>query len=880
MVQPRSREGDGSVGLRVERVDLVPTDLGTVIVRIAGRWSGDPAPVAPALLVGDRRFDALPESSGAAARAAGGADAFRAAFSVPEELRPSLVGGLRLALGETDLALPVPTEIEGDVSGTPGTVVDRAVLAERRARRAEIAEEEVARRAEEAEGSVAALEAELAKLELRLDQSGSERAELQDRLAEAVREGRSAAQRAHAERRRREEAVEETADRIDEAEHAAASLRARVREGDERAHGLQREIEALRRRVSEAEQVAAASAVARQRAERDATAARPSLGASRQATLRSEAAAARRPPAIPVARPTAAVSVAAVSDLLAAEWRVIAARRAAQTPSSLADESRRAAAAVAEAAWTLAEAQDAMTGVSGGVAQANAALARVQREREALTREREHLVAARAAAEAEVRRLREEREHLLSDRATAQAEAHRLVGEREPLIAAQAAAEAEMARLRQELALRDEAQARAERSIAGLASRIEELQDAAAAARRSAETEAEVRELSAAAGQALEEAERRIGEAQHAATEAQDRLDAERSDRDRAEAELRSAFDRERAELHHRLEEATTTLRQELETRMAALEAALEAERQRTPDPPAPDREAAPAPEPEPESSTPPTEAPLEAPFDETQAAAEAPPQDRRRSERVGAPRSAWLPAGLERLAAASPEEAGRLGVQLIPAQALASTGSLDYDLHIADEWHAVTLRDGRGTVAPLESHRARKGTDFRLDLDAQALVALLVQGGSPRLRKAGHLKVRGTLRRRRAVRAIPAADLDLGRLAEAGVWPDPGLVLKALAGLVDPDWTRGEAFVVALVVLGPRGGRWRVRARDGEALDVGPARTAEDAAATIRMTQAAYQRLLAGRPAPNDRRTHITGDLATVATLTGWIERAQRSGA
>jgi hypothetical protein len=818
MVQPRSREGDGPVGLRVERVDLVPTDLGTVIVRVAGRWEGDPVPAVPVLHAADRRFDALPESSSAAARAAPGAGAFRAAFSVPEELRPSLLGALRLTVGETEVALPAANEIEGDPSGAPGIVVDRAVLAERRARRAELAEEEVARRAEEAEGSVAALEAELAKLELRLERAGSERAELEARLADTARDARTAAQRAHAERRRREEAVEEAADRVEEAEHGAERLRARLAAAEERSHALAREIEALRRRVSEAEHAATTSEAARRRAEHDAAAARPWLGPSRQGTLRAEhalATRAQRPalarpaPVVPLAGPGAASAgspargPADLTGLLAAERRAVAARRAASGPANLRDESRRAASAVAEAAWTLAEARDAMGSVAGGVQAAQAALARAEHDRDALLAERERLLAARSAAEAQARRLRDE------------------------------------------LSLQAESQARAERAIGELGARIEELQAAAAAARRGVEAEAAVRELSAAAGEALAEAERRIGEAQQAATEAQDRLDAERADREAAEHLMHAAFERQIQDLQRQIEEAATA-----EPVTAA-------------------------------KPTPAGPAAASEPSSLEQAAPPAPLPPAGRTDPAPRPRSAWLSVALERLAGTSPGEAARLGVQLLPGQALAAAEPLDYDLRVAGiGWHAVTLREARGTVAPLESHRSRRAADFRLELDAAALARLLTAGGSPALGRAGHVKVRGTLRRRRAVRAVPAAELDLARLAEAHVWPDPGLVLRALAGLIAPEWTRGHAFAVALVVLGPRGGRWRVRAADGAPLDVGSARTAEDAGATVRMTQAAYQRLLAGRPESDDRRTRISGDAHAVAALVGWIERAQHEAA
>ncbi len=913
MVQPRSREGDGPVGLRVQRVDLVSTDLGTIVVRVAGRWEGEPVAAVPILHVGDREFRALSESSDAAERAAPDPAAFRAAFSVPEELRPSLLGGLRLTFGDAELTLPAANEIDGEPSGRRGTVVDRAVLAERRARRAEVAEGELAQRAEEAESTVAALEAELAKLELRLEQASSERAELEARLADTTREARTAAQRAHAEHRRREEAVEEAAERIDEAEQDAARLRARVEAGAERTRVLSREIETLRRRVAEAEHAAAAADAARRRAEEDARTARPALGERRLATLRAERVLAQRGR---IRAATAAVAPAlrathadepgiAASALLDAERRALAARRRATGPVELREESRRAAAAVAEAAWTLAEARDAMGGAAGRVSAASAELARAEAERAALLAEGQRLAEARAAAEAQARRLRDE------------------------------------------LATQSRSRGRAEQAIAALGQRIDELQAAARAARRSAAAESALRQLSAAASEALVEAERRIAEAHRAATEAQDRLDEERAARERAEAdarqrleaeraerehaedELRAAFEEERRELERRIEEVTSSVHADLAARIADLETALEARREAAttappPAEPAPEEPAPeePAPEePAPEEPAPEEPAPeepaleepaleepaleepaLEEPALEEPAPAPIPPAAEppivaeeppptaapeaapaEVAEAPGtafpSPRSVWLPAALERMAASAPDEAARLGVQLLPAQALAAD-ALDYDLQVAGlGWHAVALREGRGTVAPLDAPRPRRAADFRLAVDAPVLARLLVAGGSRGLRREGRFKVRGTMRRGRAVRAIPPAELDLARLAEAGVWPDPGLVMRALTGLVEPEWAAGHEFAVALVVHGPRGGRWRVRAAGAAPLEVETATRGEEDA-TIRMTQAAYQRMLAGRPAPEDRRTLVSGDPAAVAALAGWIERAQRRAA
>jgi chromosome segregation ATPase len=118
------------------------------------------------------------------------------------------------------------------------TVVDRAVLAERRARRAELAEQAIARRAEEAERALAELEGELAKLELRLERATDERAELMASLSEVTRDARAASQRAEAERRRREESVAEASEHTSEAEDEAARVRERAEAAGEHAREL------------------------------------------------------------------------------------------------------------------------------------------------------------------------------------------------------------------------------------------------------------------------------------------------------------------------------------------------------------------------------------------------------------------------------------------------------------------------------------------------------------------------------------------------------------------------------------------------------------------------------------------------------------------
>src|SRR5947207_11352831 len=195
MVESGSRPEEAS-GLRIDAVEVLPTDLRSVLLRVAGAWEGPRPPdlEAPALVLREgareHRIAALPETSGAAARAAPEPQAFRAAFSVRDALAPLLEDETaELDLGPVTVRLPPPgpSGEEAEADEAEGTVVDPAVLAERRARRAEQVEQANAQRAGDAERAAAKLEGELGKLELRLAAATEERARLEERLADRER---------------------------------------------------------------------------------------------------------------------------------------------------------------------------------------------------------------------------------------------------------------------------------------------------------------------------------------------------------------------------------------------------------------------------------------------------------------------------------------------------------------------------------------------------------------------------------------------------------------------------------------------------------------------------------------------------------------------
>ena len=228
--------------LLVERVEWVPASLETIEVRVHGRWDGDvPAAEAVLLVDDDGRRQAFP----AVTAGPGAVAPWTASFVVPGELRPRLRAGLRLGVGEGEVALPAA------VAGAMGPVaeaevIDRAVLAERRARRAEQGQESLAERAAEAEQAAVTLEAQLSNLEQRLAGLTGERERLIADLATRERELRGARQREHAEHELRLQAEDERDALRRELEDELRALRAELAATRERATVLQGEGDRMR----------------------------------------------------------------------------------------------------------------------------------------------------------------------------------------------------------------------------------------------------------------------------------------------------------------------------------------------------------------------------------------------------------------------------------------------------------------------------------------------------------------------------------------------------------------------------------------------------------------------------------------------------------
>ena len=167
-------------GLVLEACEWLPSGAEAGLLRVRGRWTAEPCAAGlPSLWITSggvpHRFDSLPDT-----RFARDPAVWRGTYVVPaslisegpDALSLAWPGGGRVTLAPPDLASPPPVPFAADEAaddGPGGEVIDRAVLADRRARRAEAAERKQARLAAEALRAVEALEQRGAELERRLE---------------------------------------------------------------------------------------------------------------------------------------------------------------------------------------------------------------------------------------------------------------------------------------------------------------------------------------------------------------------------------------------------------------------------------------------------------------------------------------------------------------------------------------------------------------------------------------------------------------------------------------------------------------------------------------------------------------------------------------
>lgn len=234
------------------------------------------------------------------------------------------------------------------------------------------------------------------------------------------------------------------------------------------------------------------------------------------------------------------------------------------------------------------------------------------------------------------------------------------------------------------------------------------------------------------------------------------------------------------------------------------------------------------------------------------------------------------LRGALVRLAVEDPHAAARLLAGLLPAQGAFLPGDIDYDLTIREiGTFAITVTGGSTSVRRLRRPRPRRQAELHVSLHALTLAELLA-GRSRRVgRMLAPVKVRGSRRRLAMLGELAMVRCRLRDLAGAGAQLDPELMVRALPFAIDARDTDGHRFTIAQEIVDSTPSTWLVSVAGRRGLSVSAGPTHERADARVTMTRETFDRLLRGERPDRDRKPWVRGDFAAVDLLRRWIEAA-----
>jgi FtsZ-binding cell division protein ZapB len=238
-----------------------------------------------------------------------------------------------------------------------------------------------------------------------------------------------------------------------------------------------------------------------------------------------------------------------------------------------------------------------------------------------------------------------------------------------------------------------------------------------------------------------------------------------------------------------------------------------------------------------------------------------------------------WLPRGLHRLAHEDREAAGRALVSLLPAQSIATPRVLRYELIVPKVGIYAVDVDGPNTrIESRERPRPLSRTDAWITGSLEQFGDLVARGNQGLLRRLRRypVTVDGDQRRVDDLLALAEAPLRLSDLCRVGAQIEVPILLRMLAGTIDPAWTQGYLFSVGFEPTDPPASQCYLRVDDGAPV----AATAEPAPqppdVTIRSSAWALIHLLADRPLAEGESARIAGDGALIELLQGWIRRLE----
>jgi hypothetical protein len=248
---------------------------------------------------------------------------------------------------------------------------------------------------------------------------------------------------------------------------------------------------------------------------------------------------------------------------------------------------------------------------------------------------------------------------------------------------------------------------------------------------------------------------------------------------------------------------------------------------------------------------------------------------DRRPSEEhIGESGTPWFPRAFRRLVEEDPQAAGRLLLQLLPAQGLVWPEDVAYRIEVAETGMlAVEVRGGRCTVqALLQTDAEVQASEPTLRTDLAGLARTIV--GRRGWSRVGARITGSRNRHLRPLRALAGAPLELSDLRRVGAQPDPVLLLRLLALAVDPEWTAKEVFTIEC--------RWRGRTQSGcyihvfenAPIAVTSAPPLGRVAATLTCEPGELLEILVGEISLDDTLVQVSGNRAALGRLLEWFRR------
>jgi hypothetical protein len=236
----------------------------------------------------------------------------------------------------------------------------------------------------------------------------------------------------------------------------------------------------------------------------------------------------------------------------------------------------------------------------------------------------------------------------------------------------------------------------------------------------------------------------------------------------------------------------------------------------------------------------------------------------------VGRP---WLRSAFRSLARSDPDRAGRLVLDLVPAQRAVYPRPIAYDLELGGEWGClrVTVRDGSQQIVSSDAPRSPADVDFRFAGEPADLGRLLRAGWLGRRFGRGRGRVSGRRSRLAALDALVGTQLGLGALHASGVRLAPRTALELLARLISPTWVDAERFTLAYEAPGQAPVFLLADAK--RPLEVTENRPAGPVTTTIAGPAGTLELVLRDDPAAAGA---LAGDPRPVRLLRDWVMRAQ----